>query len=279
MSGPLKVCVLGSGSSGNATVVSCESEALLIDAGLSARRMTERLAEAGTPVDHVRAICVSHEHSDHISGIRVLHRRHGIPLYANGGTIDALCRNPELAELPWNRFATGHAFPVGPFRIESFSVPHDAYDPVGFIVHHGESRVGVVTDMGMVTALIRERLRTCHAIVVESNHDEQLLQEAARPWSLKQRIRGRQGHLSNRAAATLLEEIASPTIQHVFLAHLSEDCNRADLAHETAQAALNRAGYPNVPVSVARPDCISSVWCSEVINETNPRPLDVGSRL
>ncbi len=263
MSAPLKVCVLGSGSSGNATVVSCGEDAVLIDAGLSARRMTERLIAAGIPISHVRAICVSHEHSDHISGIRVLHRKHGIPLYANGGTVDALCRNPDLAPLPWNRFTTGHAFPVGALQVESFSVPHDAYDPVGFIVHSGQTRVGVVTDMGMVTSLIRERLRTCHAVVVESNHDEQLLQEAPRPWSLKQRIRGRQGHLSNHAAATLLEEIASPIMRHVFLAHLSEDCNRHELARETALAALVRAGYADVPVSVARPDCISPVWVAE----------------
>ena len=256
----LKACILGSGSAGNCTVVGSETTTLLIDAGLSAKRIVTRLTEAGWSTASVQGICISHEHHDHVSGLRVLHRRHGFPVYANAGTVDALSRVPDLATLPWTLFSTGHPFVVGDLTVEPFSVPHDAYDPVGFIVSDGAARLGVVTDMGMATSLIRERLRRCHAVVIEANHDEQLLQAAPRPWSLKQRIRGRQGHLSNQAAAALLADIAGPDLRHVFLAHLSEDCNRHDLALADAQGALARQGHNHVKVTLAYPDRISEVW-------------------
>lgn len=264
MTPSLRLCVLASGSSGNCTWVASDSTAILIDAGLSARQTATRLAQAGGCADQIQAICVSHEHGDHTVGLRVLHRRHGIPLYANAGTVDALSRVPDLAALPWKLFSTGYAFTIGDLTIEPFSVPHDALDPVGFIISNGSARVGVVTDMGMVTSLIRERLRTCQALVIESNHDVQLLQNAPRPWSLKQRISGRQGHLSNQGAAALLREIATPSLRNVFLAHLSEDCNRHDLALECARNALAEVGHADVDVCVARPDQVSACcWISE----------------
>lgn len=250
----LKVCILGSGSSGNCTFIASDSTALLIDAGLSARAIEQRLAGIGRAISEIRGICVSHEHSDHTQGLRVLHQRAGIPLYANGGTIDALARNPDFAGLRWQVFTTGSAFHVGDLTVEPFAVPHDAYEPVGFVVECGDTRVGVVTDMGMCTTLIRERLRRCHAVVVESNHDEQMLQDADRPWHLKQRIRGRQGHLSNQGAAMLLTEIAGPQLRHVFLAHLSEDCNRPELARQTAHDVLLKGGHAHVSVNLTYPD-------------------------
>lgn len=257
----LRLSVLASGSSGNCTWVASESTGILIDAGLSARQTVVRLEQAGGCIDQIQAVCVSHEHQDHTAGLRVLHNRHGIPLYANAGTIDALSREPQLAALPWKLFSTGYGFAVGDLSIEPFSVPHDALDPVGFVISCGVLRVGVVTDMGMVTALIRERLRHCQAVVIESNHDDILLQNAARPWALKQRIRGRQGHLSNQAAANLLREIASPQLRHVFLAHLSEDCNRHDLALESAMLALTETGHSHVEVQLGFPDRISGPCC------------------
>lgn len=256
----LRACILGSGSSGNCTFVASETTAILIDAGLSGRRTAERLAQVGACPTRVQGICVSHEHLDHIGGLRVLHKRYGIPVYANAGTVDALARVRTLETLPWNLFHTGHPFVIGDLRIEPFSVPHDAYDPVGFVVEQDGNRIGIVTDMGMCTSLIRERLRRCHAVVVEANHDEQLLQDAARPWSLKQRIRGRQGHMSNQSAAALLAEIAGPELRHVFLAHLSEDCNRHDLALAAIQTALVGAGHTHISVSLTFPDRVSEIW-------------------
>ncbi|MCX6996184.1 MAG: MBL fold metallo-hydrolase [Kiritimatiellaeota bacterium] len=258
----LRICVLASGSSGNCTLVSSADTAILIDAGLSSREIERRLGLAGFQLRQIHAVCLSHEHGDHTAGIGVLHRRHGLPLYANGGTIEALARDPKLHSLGWRVFQTGSPFLVGGLQIEPFSVPHDAFEPVGFIIRHGDVRVGIVTDMGMVTHLIRERLRLCRAIVIESNHDEQLLQDARRPWQLKQRILGRQGHLSNDGAADLLAAIAGPTLQQVFLAHLSEDCNRKDLALKTARQRLDGAGQAHVRVSLSHPDQISEVWDS-----------------
>jgi phosphoribosyl 1,2-cyclic phosphodiesterase len=256
----LRLCILGSGSSGNATVIWSESTALLIDAGLSAREVGRRLELAGKPLSDVRAVCVSHEHSDHTTGLRVLHQRHGLELYGNAGTVDALRQNEELRDLPWKIFSTGQPFVVGDLTVHPFSVPHDAYEPVGFTVTCGEVRAAVVTDIGLPTTLVRQRLRDCQVIVLESNHDERLLQESPRPWSLKQRISGRQGHLSNTRAAALLAEIATPALQQVYLAHLSDECNRADLALAEARRQLARAGYAHVRVHVGHPDRVSEPW-------------------
>ena len=257
----LRICILASGSSGNCTYVASATMAILVDAGLSARAVGLRLDNLGASVASIRGICVSHEHSDHTTGLRVLHQKHGVPLYANRGTADALERDPDLQGLPWNVFTTGSPFAVGDLSIEPFSVPHDAYEPVGFVIQCGDLRVGVVTDMGTATTLVRERLRGCRAIVVESNHDEQMLRDCEnRPWHLKQRILGRQGHLSNQGAAALLAEIASPSLDAVFLAHLSKDCNQPDLARQTAHDTLIRAGHHHVKVHLTYPDRISEVW-------------------
>lgn len=256
----LRVCILGSGSSGNCTYVASERTAVLIDAGLSARTIAQRLESIGAQVSDVRGVCISHEHSDHTVGLRVLHQKKGIPLFINRGTADALEQDEELRGLPWTLFTTGSSFTVGDLVVEPFAVPHDAYEPVGFVVRHGEDRVGVVTDMGTATTLVRERLRGCRVLVVESNHDEQMLRDADRPWHLKQRILGRQGHLSNQSVAALLAEIATPHLDTVYLAHLSRDCNTPDLARQTTHDTLMLAGHRHIKVQLTFPDRISDVW-------------------
>ena len=256
----LRVCVLGSGSSGNCTFIGCGSSAVLIDAGLSALQTSTRMEKIGASLSGVHGICVSHEHNDHTAGLRVLNRRHGIPVYANSATAEALRRDDELARLAWQVFSTGTMFPVGEFRIEPFTVPHDALDPVGFVVQANGTRVGVVTDMGMPTTLIREKLRSCHVIVLEANHDEDMLKRSKRPWSLIQRILGRQGHLCNDDAAKMLAEIAGPGLRHVFLAHISQQCNRGELALKTAEKTLRGNGHAHIKISLTYPDRISDVW-------------------
>lgn len=181
-------------------------------------------------------------------------------LFGNAGTIEALNGNDNTKDLQWQVFSTGMPFTIGDLHIEPFSVPHDAYDPVGFVVSNGSSRVGVVTDIGVPTSLVRERLRRCHAVVVESNHDEEMLKDAERPWYLKQRIMGRQGHLSNQGAAAMLVEIAGPHLRQVFLAHLSAECNDPDLARKTAHDMLLKAGHAHINVSVTYPDRPTEVW-------------------
>lgn len=256
----MRVCVLGSGSGGNCTYVASGQTAILIDAGLSGRATQQRLSEIGVDLDAIQAVCVTHEHSDHTSGLGVLHRGGQVKLYANSGTLSGLEARMADKKLSWQIFSTGAPFQVGDLTISPFTVPHDAYDPVGFVISHGQIKAGVVTDMGMVTGLIRERLRACNVLVVESNHDEVMLKAADRPWHLKQRIIGRQGHLSNQHAAELLSEIAGPHLKAVFLAHLSGECNKPELALKTVTDVLAKGGHPHVKVMIAPPDRISEIW-------------------
>lgn len=255
----LKLCVLGSGSSGNCTYVASEQTAVLIDAGLSGRETAARMASVGAELVDLAGVCVTHEHADHKACLAVLHRRTGVGLYANAGTIEGIERAGKVPGLSWNVFTTGTPFEVGDMRIEPFSVPHDSYDPVGFIVGCGTLRVGVVTDMGMSTGLIRERLKGCRAAVIEANHDEALLRDCGRPWSLKQRISSRQGHLSNTQAADLACAVAGPELEVLFLAHLSAECNEPELAARTVRVALAKAGHAGVVVKLTYPDRPSDV--------------------
>ena len=247
----LRVCVLASGSSGNCIHVESAAAALLIDAGLSARETLKRMRAAGLDPARLRAICVSHEHTDHVAGVVQLHKQLGLPLYANGDTARAV---RGAAHLPWNLFSNGSPFAVGDIEILPFPLPHDAYDPVGFVVSCGTARLGIATDLGMPTQLTRERLRGCQLVILEANHDEMLLHSSFRPWALKQRILGRQGHLSNETAAALLAEIAGDTLQQVFLAHLSRECNKLDLALHTVRRHLAAAGLGHIRILPTHPD-------------------------
>lgn len=246
----LRTCVLASGSSGNCVYVASDTTRVLIDAGLSCRQIESRMRDIGEDIARIQAVCVTHEHDDHRAALAVLHKRVQPALFANSGTVQALSRHSRLAELPWNIFATGVPFEIGDLRVEPFCVPHDSYDPVGFVVSHGEASLGVVTDMGTVTGLIRERLRNCGVVVVEANHDEELLRDSSRPWALKQRIAGRQGHLSNREAAGLLADIAQPALRVAFLAHMSAECNKPGIAVQTVRQVLEERGCGHVEVKL-----------------------------
>lgn len=256
----LQVCVLGSGSSGNCTYIGTKSGGILVDAGLSGKEIERRLGQIGLSFGAVLAICVSHEHSDHTSSLGILQRKYGLPVYANAGTIEGLKQADREENLNWKVFTTGAGFNVGDLLIEPFGVPHDAYEPVGFVVKKGEQKVAIVTDVGMPTTLLRERLKNCAAIIIESNHDVQLLQASTRPWRLKQRIHGRQGHLSNDHASQVLAEVAGPQLQQVFLAHISSDCNKPDLALRSARKSLDLAGYSAVKICSTAADTVSEVW-------------------
>jgi len=232
---------------------------MLIDAGLSYRKLSQRLESIGEDIGALDAVCVTHEHDDHTCAIPVLHKRTDARLYSNSGTLDGMKRSDRLRDLPWQIFTTGQPFRIGDLEMGPFSVPHDAYDPVGFTVRHGDVAVGVVTDMGMTTELIRQRLRTCRVVVVESNHDVDLLKNASRPWSLKQRISGRQGHLSNLQAAELLAEIAGNALETVFLAHLSPECNRPEVALREVRRALEKDTSIAIDVKLTYSERVSDV--------------------
>lgn len=250
----VRICVLGSGSSGNCTFIGTESIGILVDAGLSGRETLRRAEEAGLSLDRLAAVLLTHEHGDHTCGLGALHRRHRLPLYANSGTIDRLSQEGGDATLKWNVFQTGAPFLLGEVRVEPFSVPHDALDPVGFIFTVGDVKIGVVTDMGMATTLIRERLRHCRILVVEANHDLHMLKNSGRPWPLIQRILSRQGHLSNEALAEMLAEIGHPGMTDVFLAHLSRDCNDPKLAEKHVRRELDKRGHAHIRIHLTYPD-------------------------
>jgi len=259
----MKTCILASGSSGNCIFVASHHTRVLIDAGLSARETARRLEQIGVPISTVSAVCLTHEHSDHIAGLSVLHQRHGIKLFANSGTIEAIRRNDEMRELKWNIFSTGAPFQIGDLNFDPFPVSHDAYEPVGFVVKCADTRLGIVTDIGVPTHLVREHLRHCRALIIEANHDEGLLSGARRPWVLKQRIAGRQGHLSNAHAAQMIAEIASPVLARVFLCHLSLECNRPELALKEVKKALDKAGCGDIQVNLTFAGQISEIWTDE----------------
>jgi len=256
----MHITILGSGSAGNCTLVETDTTRLLVDAGLSGRQITQRLSLIGRHLDQVTGIALTHEHTDHTRGLGVLCRAHAFPVYANRLTAEALEADPgweDPVHIPWRLFATGSSFAVGDLLVESFSVPHDAYDPVGFVIRHPNSglAVGVLTDLGHVTKLVAERVRAMDALVVEANHDLKLLQEdPARPWGVKQRIMSRHGHLSNDAAATLTSEVACDKLRHVFLTHLSRDCNRPELARQTVGGKLQKIGARHVAITVSSQD-------------------------
>jgi len=244
----LSVTVLGSGSAGNAVLVRSPRTAVLLDAGLSARQLVLRLRACGVEPETVGGVLLTHEHSDHAQALPVFCRKHGVPVYANGGTAGALRGAPGLAGVNWKLFQTGAPFGLEDLEIQSFSVPHDASDPVGFVVRHNGSAVGYLTDLGFATKLVRERIRGVQTLLIETNHDEKLLQEdVRRPWSIKQRILSRHGHLSNTAAAEVVADVGGEGLVRAILCHLSRDCNRPDLA----VAAVSARTGPRVEVFAA----------------------------
>lgn len=236
----MDICVLASGSSGNATYVRSGDTAVLIDAGISFKRLRSRLALAGLRPESIDAVLVSHGHSDHVNGIPVLCGRLGVPVYANLGT----ARQAGIATSPGEgssrRFATGTAFHIGDMRILPFPVPHDACDPVGFVVSDGSVKACFATDLGSATPDVLDALSGSDAIVLEFNHDEAMLEEGPYPAFLKKRVAGPMGHLSNEAAAGLLQAVAHEGLRHVVLAHLSRTNNLPGLCVEAASRSLGK---------------------------------------
>lgn len=237
--------ILGSSSSGNCSLLITENCRVLIDAGFSGKRIGEMLEEAGESVEKLDAIFLTHEHSDHVAGMRGLAKYSNLKVFANRGTAQAVQR-PLKRKIDWQIFESGSSFRFRDLEVETFQVPHDAYDPIGFVFSHGEDdlfsprrKVAWVTDLGYVPQLVRERVRGADVLVVESNHCPRLLQQSERPWSLKQRISGRHGHLSNEAAKELICGIESPAWSHVYLAHLSGECNSVEAVEETFAFARN----------------------------------------
>jgi len=226
----LEITILASGSSGNAALVRTETASFLVDAGLSTKELTLRLATCGVEPMDLSAVLVTHEHGDHTKGLVQWAKKHATPIYCNRQTALVL-REKVTGFNGWKIFESGSEFELEGMTIRSFPVPHDAVEPVGFVIRKRSHSFGFLTDLGHATTLVTESLRGIDALLIEANYDEVLLQnDTKRPWSIKQRIQSRHGHLSNSDAAETVSQIVHDGLGHLLLGHLSRDCNSEDLA-------------------------------------------------
>jgi phosphoribosyl 1,2-cyclic phosphodiesterase len=264
--------ILGSGSSGNCAYLECDDTRLLIDAGLSGRQIRQRLLTIGRTPENLDGILITHEHNDHIQGLIGLAAKLKLPIYCNRQTRDAIRSQLDI-EAEFRLFETGASFDLESVTVETFSVPHDAYDPVGFLLRTDCANIGFLTDLGHATKLVTERVRCANVLVLETNHDLKMLQDdLRRPWSVKQRIVSRHGHLSNDAAAQLACEIVTANLEHLYLGHLSTDCNRPELAHQAVSRELLKIGAAHVNIAATSQD----VPCP-TLTYTQPQPsLPIG---
>ena len=218
--------------------VEAEDTALLVDCGLSGKELKRRIVLAGLDPDKLAGIMVSHEHRDHILGVGVAARAFSLPVYINEGALNQA--GPGLGRINPIIIDTGKPLTIDPLRIHPFSVSHDCRDPLGFTFDHQGTRLGLATDLGVATALVKEHLSGCRALILEANHDPQMLMDGPYPWETKRRVKSRQGHLSNFDAAELLVELDHKNLAGVVLAHLSETNNNPELALEAVRAVINR---------------------------------------
>ncbi len=244
--------MLGSGSAGNSALIATDHCRILVDGGLSARQLALRLELCGVLPNELDGVLLTHEHGDHVCGLEVLCRKFQIPIYCNALTAEAIRYGSLGQHRNWRIFRTGASFSICDITVESFSVPHDAVEPVGYTFQAGRHALGYITDLGHATRLTIERLRQVQTLVIETNHDEKLLQsDPHRPWPVKQRIQSRHGHLSNAAAAAVVAQLLPGKIERVVLGHLSRDCNSPDLAAGTVRAELEKCGRRDLEIFCA----------------------------
>jgi phosphoribosyl 1,2-cyclic phosphodiesterase len=239
-------CPLASGSRGNCIYFGTKKTKILVDAGISGAATKRKLEEIGVELGEIQAIVITHEHTDHIAGLSTLAFRYGIPVFANAETAKAICT--ALGSCPkFKIFTTGENFTRGDIMIHPFSVQHDTVDPVAFTLQVDGLKIGICTDLGFPTTLVRARLKDCDYLMVEANHEPSMVHASARPMIYKQRVLGRSGHLSNAECAELLAEVKGENLKHIHLAHLSQECN----AEATALGVVkNRIGEA-VEISIA----------------------------
>ncbi|MFQ5443465.1 MAG: MBL fold metallo-hydrolase [Nitrospinales bacterium] len=228
---------MSSGSKGNSLYIESDNHRLLIDAGLSARKLTERMQAIDRDPAELDAVLLTHEHSDHVRGIGPLARKYKIPVYSTGGTHHAI--RHVAGHLPeWKQIRCGETVEIGDLKIEPYATPHDATESIAFVVRNGTSKLGHATDLGKVTPFVLEKLQSSDALLVESNHDVEMLNSGPYPWPLKQRIKSDAGHLSNEACAEMLASLIHDRLRCVVLMHLSETNNHPEIAQLTARQVL-----------------------------------------
>jgi phosphoribosyl 1,2-cyclic phosphodiesterase len=257
---PVHLTILGSGSGGNCAYLETDQARLLIDAGLSGRQIRQRMATLARAPETLTGILITHEHSDHIAGLTGLAARLDVPIYCNRLTKEYIEAQLHI-QINARLFTTGGSFELADVTVDTFSVPHDACDPVGFLVRTVAGNIGFLTDLGHATKLVVERIRAANVLLLEANHDVKMLQDdPRRPWSLKQRILSRHGHLSNDGAADVAGQILSPGLRRLYLGHLSRECNRPELAHRAVAGRLEQLGGTHVWVESTSQDIPSATF-------------------
>ena len=255
----ITLCVLASGSRGNAIYISDHNTSILIDAGLSGIEIQRRMESRGIDPKQIDAIVVSHEHRDHIQGVGILARRFGLTVYMSEDTCKAAA--PIVGKVEnIQHFECGTGFSIGQLFLHPFSVSHDSVDPAGFTVKTSSAKIGIATDLGIATAMVKTHLKNCNSLILEANHDPAMLENGPYPWPLKQRVQGRSGHLSNHASKNLLREIEHHNLTHIVLAHLSETNNTPEKALAEVSGAITLC---NPDISVARQE-----ECGELLHVT-----------
>lgn len=237
----MEICSIASGSSGNCIYVGNDDTHLLVDAGISGKRIEEGLNDIGLKTEEMDGILITHEHADHISSLGVLMRRYGLPVYATKGTIQGILDSPSLGKIPEGLFReirAGECFNVNGLTVKPIDVSHDAMEPVAYRVEGGGRSVGVVTDLGIYDEHIVEHFTNMDALLLEANHDVNMLQVGRYPYYLKRRILGERGHLSNELSGKLLCRLLHDDLKCVFLGHLSAENNLAELAYETVRLEI-----------------------------------------
>lgn len=240
------VGIIASGSKGNSIVIRSDQGVVLVDAGLTGKKITMGLQNLGISSEQLNAVVISHEHSDHIRGAGIICRKLSIPLYITEETY--ACSAHKIGKLPAGIkfFKPGCDFKVNDLKITPFASSHDAVESSNFKITqsgNNNSQLGIATDCGYFTRLMKERLKNCSTIVLESNHDEIMLMEGPYPWDLKQRVKSRQGHLSNRQAVSVISQIIHPGLKNIILAHLSEQNNKPELAFSEMKKYLDMVNH------------------------------------
>lgn len=248
-------CPLSSGSKGNCVFLGTKQTKVLIDAGISAKSIAKRLSEINVSIDEIDAILITHEHSDHILGLKMLAFKLGIPVIANQETAKGIVET--FHDCPkFKIFSTGETFEFGDLEIHPFSIPHDTLDPVAYTIKVDGLKLAFCTDLGFATSLVQTQLRQCDYLYVESNHQPSMVHASARPYIYKQRVLSKSGHLSNEACGNLLAQVFHADLKHVHLAHLSSECNSPETALGVVRGILEQHGI-SLDMCIAPQDKIS----------------------
>ncbi len=262
----MRLCSIASGSSGNCIYVGSSKTHLLVDTGISKKRIDEGLAELEVKPEELSGILITHEHSDHIQGLGVFSRKYGIPIYATKGTLKGITEYKSLGKMPeglYHEVAIDKKFRIGDLEIRPFSISHDANEPSGYRIKNDVKAVAIATDLGMYDDYIIENLKNLNAIVLEANHDVHMVEVGPYPYPLKQRVLGNRGHLSNELTGRLLCNILHEDLKYIMLGHLSKENNYEELAKETVKLEVTMGDTPfrgeDIPLLVAKRECMSRI--------------------